>query len=161
MLRYIYEYSHKNIDENLNKINEDFKSIYKKIKNLLDSNDINNNNDLNNFNEIRGKLDNKLNTVNNKEDLKNKKLLENIRSKIIINKIFINLNEKIKLKLIKYNNTLQNKININLINYKFFSGRYIIYITKGKGKEYNGYNDDLIFEGEYLNGVRNGKGKRI
>ena len=28
----------------------------------------------------------------------------------------------------------------------------------GKGKEYN-YDGDLIFEGEYLNGKRNGKGK--
>ena len=29
----------------------------------------------------------------------------------------------------------------------------------GKVKEYNDYNDKLIFEGEYLNGKRNGKGK--
>ena len=30
----------------------------------------------------------------------------------------------------------------------------------GKGKEYNGFNDDLLFEGEYLNGKKNGKGKK-
>ena len=37
------------------------------------------------------------------------------------------------------------------MNYKLFSGRYIIYEKDGKVKEYN-YNDVLIFEGEYLNG---------
>ena len=29
------------------------------------------------------------------------------------------------------------------------------------GKEYNGYDDLLLFEGEYLNGQRIGKGKDI
>ena len=37
-------------------------------------------------------------------------------------------------------------------------GKYIIYETNNKGKEYNSYNDELIFEGDYLNGERNGKG---
>ena len=45
------------------------------------------------------------------------------------------------------------------MNYKIFSGRYIIYDTKEKIREYNCYNNKLIFEGEYLNGKRNGKGK--
>ena len=49
-------------------------------------------------------------------------------------------------------------MNINLINYKIFSGRYIIYEEKGKGKEYDN-EDYLIFEGEYLNGKKNGKAK--
>ena len=39
------------------------------------------------------------------------------------------------------------------------SGTYIIYEVNRKGKEYLGENDYLIFEGEYLNGKRNGKGK--
>ena len=51
------------------------------------------------------------------------------------------------------------KENINLIHYKFLSGKYIIYEKEGKGKEYDGNSNDLIFEGEYLNGKRNGKGK--
>ena len=34
-----------------------------------------------------------------------------------------------------------------------------VYKSKGKVKEYLGYDDSLIFEGEYLNGQRNGKGK--
>ena len=42
-----------------------------------------------------------------------------------------------------------------------FSGRYIKYETKDKdkGKEYNSFTDEVIFEGEYKNGERNGKGK--
>ena len=73
--------------------------------------------------------------------------------------LFSHLDEKIKLKVIKYNKKLQNNINIKLINYKFYSGRYIIYETKIKGKEYIRHNNILVFEGEYLNGKRNGKGK--
>ena len=38
-----------------------------------------------------------------------------------------------------------------------FEGEYINGKLNGKGKEYN--NDRLIFEGEYLNGERHGKGK--
>ena len=49
--------------------------------------------------------------------------------------------------------------NKNNINYKFFSGRYIEYEINSIGKEYNGHYDKLIYECEYLNGERNGKGK--
>ena len=72
--------------------------------------------------------------------------------------LFSYMDEKQKLELIRYNKSLQENINISLINYKIFSGRYIIYGKNGKGKEYN-YDDKLLFEGEYLNGKRNGKGK--
>jgi len=60
--------------------------------------------------------------------------------------------------LIKYNNTLKNKIDIKLLNYNLYSRKYIEYEPDGKVKVYD-YEDDLIFEGEYLNGKRNGKGK--
>ena len=63
-----------------------------------------------------------------------------------------------KLKAFKYNKKLQNNFGISLINYKYYSGRYIEYEEINKGKEL-GFNDELIFEGEYLNGKRNGKGK--
>ena len=66
------------------------------------------------------------------------------------------MDEKQKLKLIKYNKCLQENMNISLINYKIFSGKYIIYEQNGKGKEYD---YKIRFEGEYLNGKRNGKGK--
>ena len=39
-----------------------------------------------------------------------------------------------------------------------FEGEYLNGLRNGKGKEY-GYYGELIFEGEYLNGERNGKGK--
>ena len=85
--------------------------------------------------------------------------MKNIKSTDIFENLFSCLNEKVKLETIKYNKDLQNIINIKLINYKFFSGKYIVYEKKGKGKEYSGYFDDCLFEGEYLNGKRNGKGK--
>ena len=88
----------------------------------------------------------------------NSKIINNIKSKYIIKIIFSYLDEKIKLKSIKYNKKLQNLFNINIINYKFFNGKFIEYESNGKGKEYN-YNSTLLFEGEYLNGERNGKGK--
>ena len=47
----------------------------------------------------------------------------------------------------------------NIINGKLiFEGEYLNGKRNGKGKEYND-NNELIFEGEYLNGKRNGKGK--
>jgi hypothetical protein len=62
--------------------------------------------------------------------------------------------------LIKYNKKFQNNLDIGLINYKLFSGKYIIYSEKGKGKIYDALDDDLLFEGEIINGKRlNGKGK--
>ena len=85
-------------------------------------------------------------------------MLDNINSIVIFKKLFSHLDEKIKLKSIKYNKKLQNKININLINYKYYRGKYIIYETNIKGKEYDKYGK-LIFDGEFLNGKRNGKGK--
>ena len=64
-----------------------------------------------------------------------------------------------KLKTVKYNKNYQNLLNIQLINYKIFSGKYIEYKSDGKAKEYDSYDGHLIYEGEYLNGKRNGKGK--
>ena len=90
---------------------------------------------------------------------KNEKILNNINSIYITKILFSHLDEIIKLKLIKYNKKLQNKIDVKLINYKFYNRKYIIYETKVKGKEYDGENDTLYFEWEYLNGERNGKGK--
>ena len=86
-------------------------------------------------------------------------MLLNIKCSYIMKKIFSYQSEELKLKICKYNKTLQNILNISLINYKTLSGRYILYETKEKGKEYNSFNNKLIFEGEYLNGKRNEKGK--
>ena len=86
-------------------------------------------------------------------------MLSNVKSIYIIKMISGYLNEKILFKLIRYNKSFQNKLNINIFNYKEKSGRYIIYESKTKGKEYDCYNDALIYEGEYLNEIKNGKGK--
>ena len=85
-------------------------------------------------------------------------MLKNVKSFYFLKIIFSFIDEKQKLELIKYNKSLQEHLNINLINYKFFSGKYIEYESNGKGKEYD-YNGDLLFEGKFLNGKRNGKGK--
>ena len=79
-----------------------------------------------------------------------------------------NISESNLLNLIRYNKALQNKLDINILNYRILSGRYFIGDKNGKGKEYfctatrwgsHGYYDYLMFEGEYKNGKRNGKGK--
>ena len=85
--------------------------------------------------------------------------MKNIKSSYFIKLIFGYIDERQKLKLVKYNKNLQKNIDISIINYKFFTGKYIIYESNRIGKEYDGYDDTLIFEGEYLNGKRNGKGK--
>ena len=86
-------------------------------------------------------------------------MLKKVKSFYFIKNLFVYLDEKRKLKIMKYNKSFQKIINININNYIHFQRKYIIYNSKGKGKEYNGYNDKLVFEGEYLNGERNGKGK--
>ena len=86
-------------------------------------------------------------------------MLKNSKSIYFIKRLFTFVDEKNKLDIIKYNKNMQNILDISLINYKFFSDRYIIFEKNGKGKEYDKFNDTLVFEGEYLNGKRNGKGK--
>ena len=86
-------------------------------------------------------------------------MLENIKAYYFYPIIFSFIDEKRKLELIKYNKSIQNKIDIDIIYYIRFSKKYIKYETKNMGKEYNFENDELIYEGEYLNGRRNGKGK--
>ena len=86
-------------------------------------------------------------------------MLENIRSPIILKKIFNNVDDGVKLKIILYNKRIQKILNISLLNYKLYSGRYLIPEENGKVKEYSSYNNKLLFEGEYSNGKRNGKGK--
>ena len=91
-------------------------------------------------------------------------MLKNIKSSYFIKILFSFVNEKPKLKSIKYNKNLQNNLNININNYIHFSRKYIIYETNRKGKEYAEYGGkcvELEYEGEYLNGERNGKRKEF
>ena len=81
-------------------------------------------------------------------------MLNSVKSVYITKIIISNLEEKQKFKITKYNKRFQNKLNIDITDYKRCSGKYLIY-ENGIGKEYNVYNDKLLFEGEY----KNGKGK--
>ena len=74
-------------------------------------------------------------------------MLKNIKSTYFIKNIFLCVNEKQKLKVVKYNKSLQKYIDISIINYKYFTGKYIIYESTRIGKEYFYYNDSLIYEG--------------
>ena len=85
-------------------------------------------------------------------------MLKKVKSIYITKTIFSHLNEGRKLKLVKYNKSLQKIIKKNLTNYKFFKGSYIVYKSKGIAKEYFGYDDTLLFEGKYSNGEKNGEG---
>ena len=84
-------------------------------------------------------------------------MLKNIKSSYFIKLLYTFVEEAQKLKLIRYNKSIQKNLDISIINYKLFKD--IIYESNGIGKEYKGNDDTLIYEGEYLNGKRNGKGK--
>ena len=78
--------------------------------------------------------------------------MQNIKSSYFNKIIFVFVDEKQKLKLIKCNKSIQKNLYISIINYKYFIGRNLIYESNGIGKEYKVENDRLLFEGEYLNG---------
>ena len=86
-------------------------------------------------------------------------MLENIKATYFIKLLFEYVDERQKLKVVKFNKSLQNIINMSISNYKFFLQKYTIKESNGIRKEYYGRNDLLLYEGEYLNGKRNGKGK--
>ena len=86
-------------------------------------------------------------------------MLDNIKSCFFVKLIFSYLDEKRILELVSYNKNLQNIIDINLINYKMLGDKYKIVETNGRIKEFFRCNDKIAYEGEYLNGKRNGKGK--
>ena len=86
-------------------------------------------------------------------------MLDKIKSQYILKLIFLNVCNETKLRLIMSNKKLMNKININLLDYKLLSGKYFIGHSNGHGKEYNSYNDKLLFEGEYIDRKRYGYGK--
>ena len=86
-------------------------------------------------------------------------MLQNIKSSYFIELIYRFVEEVQKLRLVRYNKSIQKNLDISISNYKLFNGNYIIYESNRIGKEYIGNDDTLIYEGEYLNGKRNGKGK--
>ena len=73
-----------------------------------------------------------------------------IKSTYILQNVFTYVDDSKKLKSIKYNKTIQKICGLSLVDYRRFSGRYIE-VESDKIKEYNSYNNNLIFEGIYLN----------
>jgi len=83
-----------------------------------------------------------------------------IVSKFILKEIFSFLKKKEYFKLIIYNKKLQNKCGYNIEDYKKLSGKYIKKDKNlGKIEIYKLDTKIKIFEGEYLNREKNGKGK--
>ena len=94
---------------------------------------------------------------NNKQS--NVDLIESIKSSYILKYIFSYLDINKLLEIIKYNKKFQSKLEIDIEYFKLISGRYIKNDNNGTCKEYSLDEDQLVFEGEYSNGKRNGKGK--
>ena len=70
-------------------------------------------------------------------------MLKKIKTSYFLMRFFSYIDEKQKLKLVKYNKYLQKRIDISINNYIHFQGKYIIYESNGNGKEYSDGN--LIF----------------
>ena len=87
--------------------------------------------------------------------------LRDIKSYFIIKRIFSFLNEKQKLNMIIYNKEIQKIFSVDIENYKKITEKYKIGERNGRGKEYNLKSLNAVFEGEYLNGKRNGKRKEF
>ena len=85
-------------------------------------------------------------------------MLKKVRSSYILNIIFNYMDNTRKLKTVVYNKKIQQKLGLNLIDYRRLSGRYKEE-EDGKIIIYNSYNDWVLFEGQYSNGKRNGEGK--
>jgi hypothetical protein len=82
-------------------------------------------------------------------------MFNKISSSFILKKIFNFLDNKIKYNTVVHNKKLQIKLGLNLIDFRIFSGRYKIE-EDGKTIEYNSYNNQIIFKGQYSNGKLNG-----
>jgi len=93
------------------------------------------------------------------ENNKYKINLRDIKSTYIIKRIFSFLNENQKLKTIAYSKELQKIYLIDIGDYKKKCEIYKIGEKNGIGKEYIMNTNILIFEGVYLKGKRNEKGK--
>ena len=69
------------------------------------------------------------------------------------------INDKLLFEIIKYNKFFQNALGINLHNYKLLSGKYVEYEAKDTVKIYDMLTNSLLYEGGFLKGKKNGKGK--
>ena len=99
------------------------------------------------------------NELNDKKEEKMKQIkIANLCSPLL--KIIFSFlkSENKKLSIINNNKKIQKKLDINIENYKQICKRYKIGERNGKGKIYIS-DGTLIFEGEYIDNIKNGKGK--
>ena len=82
-----------------------------------------------------------------------------IKSMYNFKEIISFLGKKEFFNIIVYNKELQKALKIDIEDYKKVSGKYKIGKKDGIGKVYKINTNILIFEGEYLNKEKNGKGK--
>ena len=172
------------INSNRSKEDIDFFNSNDKKNKIIDENEDKYFNESNILNIKQKKLNDK-NVLENTEENNDNSLKSkiSIKSQHILKKILLNLEEKKKLLLIKYNKYYHKIMKINMENYKKVSGKIKIGGINGYGKEYelneltlkfegyykngkrNGkgieYNDDIKYEGEYINGIKNGKGYEL
>ena len=86
-------------------------------------------------------------------------MFANVKSNIILKKIFSSIKSINCLEIIRYNKFLQNKLSKNINSYKELSQAYRIIDKNGNVKEYDKKTNELIFEGKIKNGKWNGFGK--
>ena len=86
--------------------------------------------------------------------------MDKIKCSFFFNFLLSYINDRRKFKIATYNKELKALLDINLLDYKRMSGKYILGDVNGKGKEYN-YKDKVLYEGEFLKGKRNGKGREF
>ena len=88
-------------------------------------------------------------------------MLDIIKSSYFHQILFSFMDMCTKLKIFQHNKKWQNNLQFTLIDYKRYSGKYSIYEGKDQIKIYNAYRDrnELLYEGGFSNGKKNGKGK--
>ena len=91
--------------------------------------------------------------------MEEKKNIFAIKSSFILKKIFGFTKKAKELKISINNKKLQNKLGIDIETYKKISNRYIVIELNGAGKVYLINPNKLIFEGNFLNRKKHGKGK--
>ena len=96
-------------------------------------------------------MDSKIISKENKVELNSKNYFDNLKSDYFIQKVFENIKRNKSLKIIKYNKKIQNRLNINIKDYKEYSEIYtsieieIIPIENKYGKFINIEGDESYY----------------
>ena len=118
------------------KTNDEEKTKNENGQNLLNGKDNKKSNKNEETNEtMETSIQNESCCQKNEEKEININLIKLFHSIHIMKKLFENLNKKRKFIMIRYNKELQNKLGINIHDYKKISGKYKIDGTNGFGKE--------------------------